>query len=156
MPPTVSQRGGPSGLKRGPAAPVGRKSTGGKTVLGRGKMSMGLGGKLGAKRHRKIVKDTIIGITKPAIRRLARRGGVKRISAQIYDDVRQVIKSRLEMILRNCIAYTEYRRVKTVTVKDVVFALKNLGTPIYGFDDNYAIPKRGNAASRLGRGEEDD
>jgi hypothetical protein len=28
-------------------------------------------------------------------RRLARRGGVKRISATIYDDVRQALKSRL-------------------------------------------------------------
>nr|GFD60310.1 histone H4 [Tanacetum cinerariifolium] len=38
-------------------------------------------GKGGAKRHRKILRDNIQGITKPAIRRLARRGGVKRISA---------------------------------------------------------------------------
>ena len=35
-------------------------------------------GKGGAKRHRKILRDNIQGITKPAIRRLARRGGVKR------------------------------------------------------------------------------
>jgi histone H4 len=35
----------------------------------------------GAKRHqRKVLRDNIQGITKPAIRRLARRGGVRRIS----------------------------------------------------------------------------
>ena len=34
-------------------------------------------------RHRKILRDNIQGITKPAIRRLARRGGVKRISGLI-------------------------------------------------------------------------
>jgi hypothetical protein len=45
-----------------------------------GKGGKGLG-KGGAKRHRKILRDNIQGITKPAIRRLARRGGVKRISA---------------------------------------------------------------------------
>lgn len=44
-----------------------------------GKGGKGLG-KGGAKRHRKILRDNIQGITKPAIRRLARRGGVKRIS----------------------------------------------------------------------------
>ena len=38
----------------------------------------------GAKRHRKILRDNIQGITKPAIRRLARRGGVKRISGLSY------------------------------------------------------------------------
>ena len=35
--------------------------------------------------HRKILRDNIQGITKPAIRRLARRGGVKRISGLIYE-----------------------------------------------------------------------
>lgn len=50
-------------------------------MTGRGKGGKGLG-KGGAKRHRKILRDNIQGITKPAIRRLARRGGVKRISAR--------------------------------------------------------------------------
>ena len=41
-------------------------------------------GKGGTKRHRKVLRDNIQGITKPAIRRMARRGGVKRISGLIY------------------------------------------------------------------------
>ena len=35
---------------------------------------------------------TVQGITKPAIRRLARRGGVKRISGLIYEETRGVLK----------------------------------------------------------------
>ena len=35
-------------------------------------------------------RDNIQGITKPAIRRLARRGGVKRISGLIYEETRGV------------------------------------------------------------------
>jgi hypothetical protein len=71
------------------------------TMSGRGKGGKGLG-KGGAKRHRKVLRDNIQyvpfqstflvtladisrGITKPAIRRLARRGGVKRISGLIYE-----------------------------------------------------------------------
>ena len=50
----------------------------------------------GAKRHRKILRDNIQGITKPAIRRLARRGGVKRISGLIYEETRGVLKFFLE------------------------------------------------------------
>ena len=46
-------------------------------MSGRGKGGKGLG-KGGAKRHRKVLRDNIQGITKPAILRLARRGGVKR------------------------------------------------------------------------------
>ena len=35
-----------------------------------------------------VLRDNIQGITKPAIRRLARRGGVKRISGLVYEEVR--------------------------------------------------------------------
>ena len=42
-----------------------------------------------AKRHiKKSLKEVILGITKPAIRRLARRGGVKRMSYLVYDEAR--------------------------------------------------------------------
>ena len=59
-------------------------------MSGRGKGGKGLG-KGGAKRHRKVLRDNIQGITKPAIRRLARRGGVKRISGLIYEETRGVL-----------------------------------------------------------------
>ena len=80
---------------------------------GRGKGGKGLG-KGGAKRHRKVgkgffknpiycihimciwvqvLRDNIQGITKPAIRRLARRGGVKRISGLIYEEVTNQLDS---------------------------------------------------------------
>jgi hypothetical protein len=68
-------------------------------MSGRGKGGKGLG-KGGAKRHRKILRDNIQGITKPAIRRLARRGGVKRISGLIYEETRGVLKIFLENVSR--------------------------------------------------------
>jgi histone H4 len=43
-------------------------------------------------RHKKVLRDNIQGLTKPAIRRLARRGGVKRISGLIYEETRGVLK----------------------------------------------------------------
>ncbi|MCO5610219.1 hypothetical protein L7F22_064455 [Adiantum nelumboides] len=64
-------------------------------MSGRGEGGKGLG-KGGAKRHRKVLRDNIQGITKPAIRRLARRGGVKRISGLIYEETRGVLKIFLE------------------------------------------------------------
>ncbi|KAH7099694.1 von Willebrand factor type A domain-containing protein [Auriculariales sp. MPI-PUGE-AT-0066] len=54
------------------------------SISGRGLGGRGLG-KGGAKRHRKILRDNVQGITKPAIGRLARRGGVKRASGLIYE-----------------------------------------------------------------------
>jgi histone H4 len=49
-------------------------------------------GKGGAKRHRKVVRDNIQGISKPTIRHLARRGGVKRISGLISEETRGMLK----------------------------------------------------------------
>src|SRR5258705_5497109 len=78
-------------------------------MSGRGKGRKGLG-KGGAKRHRKILRDNIQGITKPAIRRLARRGGVKRISAMIYEETRGVLKTFLEGVIRDAVTYTEHAK----------------------------------------------
>ena len=70
---------------------------------------------------------------KPAIRRLARRGGVKRISGLIYEETRGVLKVFLENVIRDSVTYTEHARRKTVTALDVVYALKRQGKTLYGF-----------------------
>ena len=109
--------------------------------MGRGKGGKGLGkggkglGKGGAKRHRRVLRDNIQGITKPAIRRLCRRGGVKRISGLIYEETRGVLKTFMEEVIRDAVAYTEHARRKTVTAMDVVYALKRNNRTLYGFDE---------------------
>jgi histone H3/H4 len=108
------------------------KHTNSNNMSGRGKGGKGLG-KGGAKRHRKVLRDNIQGITKPAIRRLARRGGVKRISGLIYEETRGVLKVFLENVIRDAVTYTEHARRKTVTAMDVVYALKRQGRTLYGF-----------------------
>nr|XP_019800402.2 uncharacterized protein LOC109551478 [Tursiops truncatus] len=109
-------------------------------MSGRGKGGKGLG-KGGAKRHRKVLRDNIQGITKPAIRRLARRGGVKRISGLIYEETRGVLKVFLENVIRDAVTYTEHAKRKTVTAMDVVYALKRQGRTLYGF----GVPKPSSA-----------
>ncbi|PKS09095.1 hypothetical protein jhhlp_003709 [Lomentospora prolificans] len=77
------------------------------------------------------------------VRQSARRGGVKHISAAIYDEVRVALDARLRAIIKDCVSVLEYRGKKTVTVEDVIFALRRLGRPIYGFDsDTYIPPSR--------------
>ena len=95
--------------------------------------SAGKGKSFGAKRVKKQTKDVILGITKPAIRRLARIGGVKRISNLIYEETRNVLKAFLENVVRDAVTYTEHARRKTVTAMDVVYALKRQGRSLYGF-----------------------
>ena len=91
-------------------------------------------GKAGARRHQtKATREAILGITKPAIRRLARRGGVKRISSLVYDETRSIIRLFLENVIRDAVTYTEHAKRKTVTALDVVYALKRQGRTLYGF-----------------------
>ncbi|KAG8140557.1 hypothetical protein E2320_003247 [Naja naja] len=123
-------------------------------MSGRGKGGKGLG-KGGAKRHRKVLRDNIQGITKPAIRRLARRGGVKRISGLIYEETRGVLKVFLENVIRDAVTYTEHAKRKTVTAMDVVYALKRQGRTLYGFGGCYvkrSMSGRGKGGKGLGKG----
>ena len=64
--------------------------------IGKGGKRLGKGG---SKHHRQGHRDNTHGITKPAIRRLARRGGVKRISGLIYEETRGVLKVFLENVM---------------------------------------------------------
>ena len=79
------------------------------------------------------ILHSLTGINRNAIRRLARRGGVKRISGLIYEEVRGVLKDFLENTIRDAVTYTDHARRKTVTAMDVVYALKRQGRTIYGF-----------------------
>ena len=99
-------------------------------------------GKGGAKRHRKMLRDNVQGITKPAVRRLARRGGVKRISGLVYEETRGVLKAFMEDVIRDAVTYTDHAKRKTVTALDVVYALKRQGRPLYGFGESAAPPPR--------------
>lgn len=121
-----------------PASPSTTRRTGGS---GKGK------GKGKGKSKRQIIgRDVVSGITKPAIRRLARRGGVKRISGLVYEEMRYqveyhpgkprhlgVLPEFLNKVIHDAVAYTEHSRRKTVTSMDVVYALKRQGRTLYGF-----------------------
>jgi histone H4 len=72
-----------------------------------------------------ILRDNIQGITKPAIRRLARRGGVKRISAMIYEETRGVLKTFLEGVIRDAVTYTEHAKRESTLNRDL-YALLTL------------------------------
>lgn len=72
-------------------------------------------------------------LTKPAVRRLARRVGVKRIGALVYSEIRDVMHAFVRKTVHDAAVYTEYRHAKTVTACDVVHALKKNGRTLYGF-----------------------
>ena len=98
-------------------------------IGGRGK-----GKKIRYARHRRQIRGHIYGISSGDIRRLARRGGVKRISGLIYDEARQVLRLFLESVLKDSVLYAEHAQRKTVLALDVLYALKRRGKVLYGFE----------------------
>ena len=88
-----------------------------------------------SKARRMQMRKPLDGITKSSIRKLARRGGVKRISGEIYDETRYTLHKYIESVLRDAITYTEHARRKTVTAMDIVYALKRRGQTYYGIED---------------------
>ena len=87
------------------------------------------------RRHRCVIRFARYdSLTKPAIRRLARRGGVKRISGdRVYEETRDALKTFMRAVIKDAVNYTKHARRKTVNAMDVVRALKRHGRTMYGF-----------------------
>ena len=85
-------------------------------------------------RFRRVLRDNLRGISNGSIRRLARRGGVKRMSCMMYEETRGVLKVFLENIIKDATTYTAYANRKTVTAGDIIMSLKQNGRTLYGFD----------------------
>lgn len=99
-------------------------------MTGRGKG--GKSGKVAAKRHRRS-QQTGDKISKPSLRRLARRGGVKRLGSAVYKEMTTIARVYLEEVLRHSVTYANHAKRKTVSCNDVLYALKRLGVRFIGY-----------------------
>lgn len=112
-----------------------RPTVGYKSVIGGSspKPTPGSGrGGISNKRHKKMLRNNIEGITKGSIRRLSRRGGVKRIGSKCYDTTRDVLSEFVRNMVHDAVCYVEYRGAMTVTAQDILMALKRRGATMYG------------------------
>jgi histone H2B len=66
-------------------------------------------------------------ICQPALKRLAARGGVKRISSKVYEPIRHFINRLLYKVLLDACTYMEHLRSKTINNECLKFAIKNNG-----------------------------
>merc|ERR1712000_42713 len=85
------------------------------------KQTMAKGKSAGAgKRVKKVLKANASSVSQGSIRRLARRGGVKRIAGPVYGEVRDVLRRVVDGVVRDATAYTEHAKHKTVSVQDII------------------------------------
>ena len=78
-------------------------------------------------KHRRVLRDSIQGITAPAIARLCQTAGIKRISKLVYEEVRGVMKLYVENTLKNALVFCEHSRRKTLQEGDLDAALQVIG-----------------------------
>ena len=74
-----------------------------------------------------IYRDNICGISRPALQRLLRRAGVKRINNLVYEKLRDVMKNYMENIIKNIIVFVEHDKRKTIQKEDLAAALEMNG-----------------------------
>lgn len=87
-------------------------------------------------RHKKSSARTgssIAAFAKESIKKIARRAGAKRISAMLIPEVRSAAKGFLDNLIGDAIKYAEHARRNTVTVQDVIEALRRNGQKLYGY-----------------------
>ncbi len=82
------------------------------------------------RRHAK--ESALAGITKPAIRRLIRRAGGKRISGKVYQCGRILLQVTLRNVLSDAYILAAHRGFVTITAWVVGYALKFHGMHLYG------------------------
>lgn len=104
-----------------------------QNMAGRGKVGKLVNRSASKKQVRNEKYASNVVITRGAIRRLARRGGVKRMSFFASEGVRGYINDFLERVVRDSLTYAEHGKRRTITALDVVYALKKNGRVIYGY-----------------------
>ena len=75
----------------------------------------------------------VSGISNGAIKRLARRGGIKRISSDCYHEMRSIYLRFLDRLVNDAYSYSECAKRKTIFPIDVIYALKRQGRNLYGY-----------------------
>ena len=97
-------------------------------------------------RHRIVLRDNLQGITRPALRRVMRKAGIKRASSMTYETARYTLKAFMEKLIHDAVMYTEYAHRKTVTVRDVIAGAKRNHITLYTYDyENGPIDYRASA-----------
>ena len=79
---------------------------------------------------KKIYRDNIQGITKSALKRLMHKAGILNASNLMYEELRGVLKVRLENLIINAVILMDHHNRKTMMLDDVINAAKFIGLNI--------------------------
>lgn len=87
------------------------------------------------------IHNPIKGITNNAVHRMARQAGIKSISSESIEEVRNLIKKVLEEIIMVAVAVLQHNRKKKITSKDIKKGIYAVTGRKFVFDDEQNIIK---------------
>jgi len=70
-------------------------------------------------------------VRKPALKRLCRRAGIKRLDRHTYGEIRHVMNEYLRTVVRHSLIVMQHSGRKTVMAEDVAVVLRNNRTPLF-------------------------
>ncbi|KAF8143260.1 hypothetical protein K438DRAFT_1994072 [Mycena galopus ATCC 62051] len=88
------------------------------------------------RRRRRILRSSVYGEgvhTKPTIKRLARRAGVKRLGGLMYEETRGQLILYMQDLMRDVVLHTTHDYRTTISANDIVHTLRRSGKDLYGF-----------------------
>lgn len=85
-----------------------------------------------AKRHRK-QSGLTDSISKPAIRRIARRAGVRRVGGGCFKEINNAAREYIRDTLSIACIYATHAKRKTITCSDILHSLKRMGIKYIGY-----------------------
>jgi histone H3 len=83
----------------------------------------------------KVLRDNLEGLTDGAIKRLARKAGVKTISSMVYQEIRGVVKAHVEKIVGAAFKLAQHARKVTISRDDIIESARINGFPVYATGD---------------------
>lgn len=86
----------------------------------------------GRRRNHKAMKK----ISDSALKRLGYVAGVGRMSVKVPERLREEIFLFLNRVVRRALIYTKHRKQRTVSVADVIEALRHSDIILYGYEGN--------------------
>ena len=97
----------------------------------------------GKRRHRKVLPDAAQGISDGDLKRVARRGGVKRSAGGVAEEMRDALKTFLAPVLQGVAAVTDGTKPARKTAKpaDVIEAVKANGKKFIFLFERTSFPK---------------
>lgn len=84
-------------------------------------------------RRAKEQQRAIDGLTRPAIKRLAKKGGVKRMKADVFLDTRDACSQFVSTVLDNAVVLAEFENKSSITSNHLIRALQMNNVGVIGF-----------------------